>query len=342
MSATVVLVTGVAGDFGQALVKALRFGEGAPVVHGCDLEAGSIGAAFVASFHVVPRADDPGYLSALDALCRSLEAAAVIPGSEAEIFRLSRLGSPPRLPGGAPVVCQEGAWIDTYGDKLRCMQALAGRVELAPFADGADRPAVDALVAEAAFPLVVKERWSSGSRSLRVAADRAALETHLAEAKEPLVQAFIDDEDGEFSLGIFATPARVDAIAFRRRLGPSIGCTWYAEWSDDAAVLAYGVAVARASGARGSVNVQVRKGRAGVRLLEINPRFSSLAAARSACGFPDVRWALDAALGRPLLAVPPPQRSLRFQRYFAELIDVGSGFERVPAWDPRLPRRPAP
>jgi len=327
-----VLVTGVGGDLGQAIVKALRLSDRDIICYGCDIATPSVGSAFVESFHRVPRADDERYLDVLRQLCQDLGVQAIIPGSEPETHRISRSGNPPKLSPGVIAVCQNAEWISTYGDKLVCMAALADQIDLVPFADGTDEHAVEDLVQRTGFPLVVKERRSSGGKNFGIAHDIDSLVAMLAESTLPLVQAYIDDSEGEFSVGVFVAGEFFQAIAFSRTLGPG-GCSWFAETSEDAEVLDYALQITAASQVRGSVNIQVRKGADGVRLLEINPRFSSLAAARAACGFKDVEWALDMALGHFAIDGPQPIKQMRFYRFLGELVDFGSGLGRIPEWD---------
>ena len=329
-----VLVTAVGGDVGQASVKALRLSAEPIECHGCDGDSTGSGSAFVDSFHAVPYPNDATYVEALDRLCCSLAVHVVVPCSDAEIHSLSRLGSPPRLPSGVPVVCQEADWIDKYGDKLTCMKVLSGEVRLAPFSDGNDLQAVRKLVDEVGFPVVIKSRCSRGSRSLRLANDDAELDAALAVTSLPLVQAFIDASEGEFSVGVFVCEHFSAAIAFKRDLGP-VGLSWFAETSTDQSVLDYTMRIARVSGLRGSANIQVRKSSKGVSLLEINPRFSSLAAARAVCGFRDVEWSVESALGRSHNRLTGHFRHIRFRRFFHELVDFGEGYKAVSEWAPK-------
>lgn len=330
-----VLVTAVGGDLGQALVKALRLCRQPVEVHGCDADRDSVGAAFVDSYHCVPFASATAdYIQTLDHLCRSQEIQIVVPGSEAEIYVLSRLGSSPSLPCGAHVICHGGPWIDTYGDKLDCMRALDGKIELPFFAAGDDEETVNRLVARTGFPVVVKSRRSSGSRTIRIARDREELLRALGEVPSPLAQEYLAPAGNEFSAGVFICDQFESAIAFKRDLGPS-GCSWFAQVSSDSAVLEYVRNVAHATGLRGSANIQVVKTPSGVRLLEVNPRFSSLVAARAICGFRDLEWSIQLSLG---LKIDPPSgnyKSIRFRRFFHELIDFGDGYTAVPEWQPR-------
>jgi carbamoyl-phosphate synthase large subunit len=332
------LVTGVQGDFGQGFVKALRLSRATAEIHGCDVSGSGVGATFVDSFAIVPpAASGEHYVHRLDRLCSQLGIDAVVPGSPPEIDALCRLASPPALPSGVPVVCLDATYRDVFDDKLLCYRALEGRVELAPFADGENPEAVRVLVARHGFPLIVKRRRGQGGLSFQVVDRMEALAAAIVATPGPVVQGFIDEEQGEYSIGLFAANGRETAIAFRRRLART-GSSWSAETVDDPEVLAYSRAIARASGLRGSANVQVRKSSKGVRLLEVNARFSSLAPARASAGFRDVEWSVDLALGRPLQLPEEPYRPLRFQRFIHEMVDTGSGFACVPEWTPGVRR----
>jgi carbamoyl-phosphate synthase large subunit len=330
-----VLVTAVGGDLGQALVKALRLGQQQLEIHGCDLEEFSVGAVFVDSYHSVPPATNTAdYLKSLDSLCKSLQIKAVVPGCEPEIALLSRLGSPPKLPCGAAVVCQDSKWLELYGDKLYCRKALEGVIKLAPYADGTNHRAVKELVGQTGFPVVVKSRQSSGSRSLGVAENEQQLQAYLSEISLPLVEKYIDASGGEFSAGLFFCEKFKTAIVFKRELGPG-GCSWFAENSDDQEVIQYVYRIGHATCLRGSANIQVRKSKEGCRLLEINPRFSSLVAARAICGFRDVEWSISMALGLGIREPMGDYGHIRFRRFIHELVDFGQGFQAIPEWSPR-------
>lgn len=332
-----VLVTGIGGDLGQALVKALRIGKNSISCHGCDIDPKGIGSAFVESFHEVPAASDPAYVGTLSNLCDKLTVDAVILSTEPEIQVLCQMGSPPALPGGTPIVCQEADFIRTYGDKLACMQALWGKVDLAPFADGDDSAAVTGLVQEAGFPLVIKGRHSWGSHARHIVNNDSELHTALAATPLPMVQAFLDATNGEFSAGVFSHEGFTSSIVFKRELGSS-GNSWFAETSQDESVAEYVTEIARVSALRGGANIQVRKTDAGVRLLEINPRFSSLVAARAACGFRDAEWSLEMALGRAISLPSGDYKHVRFRRYFHELMDFGDGYRALQDWFPNSVR----
>ena len=328
-----VLITGIGGDLGQALVKALKLSVHQISCYGCDINPNSIGSAFCKSFHIVPIASDPNYQDALSELCVRLAIDAVIPSTEQEIQVLCRTGKPPRLPSGTPVVCLDADFIETYGDKLACMQALQDKIDLVPFADGEDPEAVAELVEKSGFPLVIKGRHSWGSHQRLIANNNTELRNALSAIPLGLVQAFIDDTNGEYSAGVYSNQEFSSALVFRREMGPT-GNSWFAETSNDESVIKYVTEIARTIALEGSVNIQVRKNAEGVKLLEINTRFSSLVAARAASGFRDAEWSLEIALGLGLSIPKHAYKTIRFHRYFHELIDFGNGYHALQEWYP--------
>ena len=324
------LITAVNGTLGQALVKALRLQPEKYFLAGCDATDG-IGRNFVDRFFSVPMATDAGYLAALEEICREQAISAVVPASEAEMGVLSPVRA---IASALPVVCQPAKWIETFGDKLNCMNALSSKLPLPRFADAQDESAVQALAERCGFPLVHKPRHGSGSRNLRHIRSYDELRAHLKDETPSIVQEYICDRGGEFSAGLFANESATSVIIFHRRLD-GIGCSWFAETVEDNEIQQQCLQFAQVSKLRGAANLQFRKNERGVFLLEVNARFSSLAAARALAGFADVEWSVRQALGMPLPTPPASFRRVRFQRFFGELADTGDGYKPVPGWQPQ-------
>jgi carbamoyl-phosphate synthase large subunit len=333
LTAARLLVTAIDGDLGQSTVKALRLGGPRFTILGCDVGDAPSGEAFVDGYRPVPRADDPRYLDTLAALCVEMSIDAVLPSSEAEIQALSRgeLTAAAVVGPGAEV-------LGRLGDKLDAMRSVSDSVPLAPYCDGTDAAAVDRLVAEAGFPLVVKPRRSSGSRNVVVVDSDDELRAMCRAVDYPLVQGYIPDTDGEYSIGVYRGQQIEAAIVLRRWLRPPLGLSWEAETVDMPEVVDYALRIARAVDATGAINVQVRISDGQPLLLEVNPRLSSLVAARAAAGFEDARWWVHDTLGIPTGRVPATWRPVRFARIFHELLDTGSGWSAPPEWAPRAER----
>lgn len=143
------------------------------------------------------------------------------------------------------------------------------------------------------YPLIVKPRNSSGSKSLFLCNNLEEVKSSLVFVKNPIIQEFIPDQDGEYTVGVFAEKGnKIRTIAFRRRLSPGGGTSW-CETYYDSKLVGICEAIARAVDLDGSINVQLRKHEGEYYIFEINPRFSSTVHIRSKLGFNDVLWSLE-------------------------------------------------
>lgn len=326
-----ILVTAAGGDVGQAIIKAIRMSDLSANVDGADANTESLARAFVDQFHTLPKASlSRDYIFALSALVDQYGYNVVIPASEVEIDALSGTGSVGM--NDLPLLVQPATWIRTYADKYLCMKALSDTVPLVNFADGRDDDQIRRITNNGGFPCVVKRRRGFGSKSVALAHNHDDLVRLVREMEPAMVMQYISDEHGEYSVGVFRDHDRCEVLPFRRTLGP-VGCTWYGLVDLDQAVMVYARRIAIASDLRGAANIQMRKNRDGVFLLEINPRLSSLAAARAAAGFNDTTWWIKSFLGISH-AFPDGYTEVRFQRYFSEMVDVGGGWITPASWKP--------
>lgn len=331
-----VLVTGIGGDVGQATVKALKMSKLHVLIDGADCTNQGAAIGFVEQFHMLPRASEcDNYVDSLCNLVRIQRYDAVIPTTEPEIAVLSNQFS--RLEGLVPLLMQDPKWISIYGDKLVCLQTLSQNLAMPMFADPSDDKAMERLCNQGHFPLVVKKRRGAGSKNVAYAQSKDEALYLSNELSPAVVMEYLSDDKGEFSVGVYRDEQSCCVLTMLRELGPG-GCSWRGRVVDDQDVAIYAESIARASGLRGVANIQVRKSSRGVFLLEINPRISSLAAARAATGFNDVEWWLCDLLKRPKV-VPSTFSKLSFERYLTEVIDFGAGWEAPAEWSPYFPRR---
>lgn len=326
-----VLITGAEGDVGQAAIKSLRLACPHWWIAGVDCQPPLIARLFVDASCQVPRATSPDYPDQIVKLCRTWRIDVVLPVHETEI---AVLGAAPW--DGPHLACHRAEVFQVCADKLRCYQLLQDHIPLAPFADGSDSAALASLASNPRmrWPAIRKPRLASGSMGHeRINRDEM---TNLTPRPGTVIQSHIDDLGGEFSVGIWKDPHGVRLLAFRRTLGPGIGCTWRAEVSNCAEVLDYAQRAACAVPAQGAFNLQMRLASTGPALLELNMRPSSLAAARAAAGFPDVAWFVLQTMGLPL-PESGPIRPLSFSRFFHETIDWGYGPVLPAAWQQHTP-----
>ncbi|HEX8907769.1 MAG TPA: ATP-grasp domain-containing protein, partial [Anaeromyxobacteraceae bacterium] len=131
-------------------------------------------------------------------------------------------------------------------------------------------------------------------------------------------QEYLLPDDEEYTVGVYRSPRSgyLGQIAFRRSL--AAGLTYKAEVVFDQEIAAACRRVVEAFELFGPVNLQLRKTEAGVRVFEINLRFSSSAVMRAHFGFNEAELCLrDLVLGEPL-EVPAVRRGWAL-RYWDEV-----------------------
>lgn len=330
-----VLLTALGGDLAQSVLKALRYSQLPIHFLGADCAKNTSASLFADEIHVLPSATAPNYINELRALIEKKRIDLVIPCNEAEIFCIADFIDKHSEFFPCPVLTQPFAAIEVHRDKLKSYTSLSSFVQVPPFADVSQPNNLKNFIDEFGLPCVIKGRFSSGSKQICVARNEEEALSMAQQLPNPVAQAYLDDSGGEFSVGIYIRGKECRGIVFRRTLGP-VGASWFAQTApEEEDVLACAIAIAKASGLQGSFNLQLRKGSSGIGLLEINPRFSSLVAARAAAGFCDAAWAVQDALGIAS-HLPTEFKNVRFQRFFQEAIDFGDGYACIKAWQPKL------
>jgi carbamoyl-phosphate synthase large subunit len=299
-----VLVTGVGAPPGVSILKAFRRSGLQPRIVGTDADALSVGLFRADAAYTLPRVaqNEGGYLRRLEQIALRESARLVCPGSEIELVRLALHREAIERRTGARVVANAPAVLAELMDKWRLAGALRARDLPAPdTALGSDPEATGALLSHHGFPVIVKPRHGSGSRHLHVVRDAETLGLVLRLVPEPVVQEYLHPDDEEYSVGVYRSPrlGYVGQIAFRRTL--SAGLTYRAEVVHDPEIETICRRLVDAFELWGPINVQLRKTADGVRIFEVNPRFSSSAVMRAGFGFNEAELCLrDLVLGEAI------------------------------------------
>jgi carbamoyl-phosphate synthase large subunit len=335
-----VLVTAVGSDVGLSLVKALRLCARVNQIVGCDSEADDFGSAFVDSYFQAPPVSlEREYLAVLSEACIDFGIHAVFPGSEAEL-RFFASSSAQYTNLNLPVrVIPSPRLVPVFMDKLQTMQLLESTgVDLLGYCNPAVKRELQLFLDRYSFPIVVKARCSHGAKEVWVARSKLEMNELLGRRCDLLCQEHIDISQ-EYSVGVFRHGDRLHLIVLTRLMEKFGSATSYAEVSMEEDVVKYARNIAEATGLSGAFNLQIGRNNQGrLGLLEVNPRFSALVAARSMAGFKDAEWALFASLGEAPLINETSFRHLRYRRFLDELIDTGKGYHAISQW---LPKRVA-
>ena len=294
-----ILVTAVGGDIGQAVVRCLRDGEPHRIL-GCDTDACAGGRALVDEFHVAPPAESgEAYGTFIRRLIRG-GVDRIFPISDPEIRHFSDHREDFK---GTTVFINNRFIVDTFSDKLETGRFLA--------AGGLDVPRTwlpSRYQRGLPFPFLFKARHGQGGQGLRVIGNQGEFDLYRGSIDDEgyIIQEIVGTACGEYTVGVFSDGEEIRSIAFLRELaGPWGGYSRKVVLVHDQGITDLATTVAKLTGLRGAINLQLRKvGQRNV-ILEINPRLSSTVRFRHLLWFRDVWWWMDLAEGRKLAAYTP-------------------------------------
>jgi carbamoyl-phosphate synthase large subunit len=203
---------------------------------------------------------------------------------------------------GAKVIINEPDLVDAFLDKWATVHLLAAHDLPVPESAPADDPQrLDGFRERHGYPFILKGRRGSGSQHVHVVKDGDTLELLLRTVPQPMVQEYLWPDDEEYTIGVYRSQRSgyVGQIVFRRTL--AAGLTYKAEVVRDDEIERVCRAVVDEFDLWGPVNIQLRKTESGVRIFEINLRFSSSAVMRAHFGFNEPEMCLrDHVLGEQL------------------------------------------
>jgi carbamoyl-phosphate synthase large subunit len=350
-----VLVTAIGGvGYGEQILKALRLAGGYTII-GADIDPYCANFAHVDRAVTLPPARDPSYLDALLGVCDGLGVDAVLPGCEPELRILSTERERLLQRGLFLPICAKRV-IDLCMDKRSTATFLDehgfGRPWWTTVRAG-EIPDVDA------FPVVIKPAvGGGGSADCFLAQTPRELELVLEllgeRGSDMIVQEYVAGPDSEYTVGVLhdMDGRLLNSIAVRRefisplnvrlRVPNRTGRTSLGETLLVSSGFSQGVVgrfpdvtepcetLAAALGVQGAVNIQCRVDEAGMKVFEINPRFSGTTSLRAMVGYnePDVLLRHH-LLGEPV-GVRFPYRDGRIHR---SLLESFVPTDPAPSWE---------
>lgn len=317
------LITGAGGPSGYSLLLGLA--ERDLELAAADIDPNAAGLYLVAEDDraILPRGEDPRFVEQLLELCRRQGVAVLVPTVDSELLPIAQRKDEFEEAGVA-LVLASAATLETCLDKWRLQEACEGsvRVPRCVVADEGFDPS------QIELPAFVKPRTGSGSRGIRLIADRDELE-RLPRDGTMLVQENLPG--AEFSLDVLAnSEGEVLAVVPRERLKVDSGIAVTARTVRDEALERFGRTVAERIGLTGVANVQAKEAASGEpALLEVNPRFPGTMPVTVASGV-DMPWLCVAeALGEPMPPGPLSFEPTAMVRYMREKYLDYSEIERM-------------
>ena len=293
MNKHTILVTAICGDIGCSAVRSLH-AAGHRII-GCDMNRYSPVEQLVEkSYEVPPASEMNNYIESVESIISEQSVEFLLPISEPEIKVINQKRSDIESKG-IRLLINNSFIVDNFLDKLKTAEYLQSigiktpRTMLLKSYDGS-----------LGFPLIIKHRIGSGSKTLWVVNDLQDLE--YVRSKDEgflIVQEHIGSASEEYTTGVFSDGKDISVITFRRMLGFG-GLTKEAILVDEPFLENLSETIAQATNLVGSINIQCRRcqNRDIFIPFEVNPRLSSTLLFRKAFGFDDAAWWVNALLGR--------------------------------------------
>ena len=297
-----VMIAGIGGaSLGTEICKALRLA-GNYHVYGCDVSPTAYGL-YEPAFDETFRVDRGNYVPSVIAACREAGADWLIPGGEQPTALLSA-ASTELAQAGIRLLANDAGIIAAFSDKRRTFELLAE----AGFSIPRTTPiASEQDIERIGLPCIVKPATGSGGSAsvfFAISANEAMIYAEFIRrsGSAPIAQEYVDDKEGEFTIGVLSLPdGRVaGSVALRRVLDAKLSVayrgrgglvsTGYSQGhiGDYPDLCAQAERIAQIIGSRGPINVQARVRDGALLPFEINPRFSASTYLRALAGFNEI------------------------------------------------------
>jgi carbamoyl-phosphate synthase large subunit len=329
---TKVMIAGIGGaslgtEIGKCLLLAKKY-----EVFGCDISSTAYGLYnkdFTETYHI--NRDD--YLAEVLKLCHQTGAQWLIPGGEQPNALLSAAAEP-LAREGVRVVTNDTAIVGLFSDKQATFNKLAACG--IPIPKTAEFNNVNDLQ-YVGLPCIVKPATGSGGSAsvfFAVTTDEVLVYAEFIRrnGSVPIVQEYVGDDEGEFTIGVLSLPDGrvVGSIALRRVLDAKLSVAYrgrggvvssgYSQGYIDAFpdLCQQAERIANVIQSRGPINIQGRV-RNGVLIpFEINPRFSASTYLRALAGFNEI----DMLLGYLINSELPSPQSIKPGWYLRSLTET--------------------
>ena len=326
---TRVLITGAGAVLGQGMFRALRRSSLEATIAVADPSPLSAGLYWGDEAYLVPMATDPAFLGRFADILDRARPDIVLVGTDVELPVLAEHRAALEASCCTRILVSDPRVVAIADDKYRTFEFFRDAGLDPPLSALPEEPgAVEKLVAETGFPLVVKPRVGARSVGVSVVHDDAALEAALSGKDGLVVQECVGAEDREYTSSalVFDGEARA-SIVMRRDLRD--GNTYRAFAEDypelNAAVKRFGETLRPF----GPANFQFRvDSRGKPRVFEINARFSGATPLRALVGFNEVEMCIRKILfGEEI--VQPEIEPATLLRHWSETLVRPPDFERI-------------
>lgn len=327
-----VLIAGIGGaSLGTEIQKSLSLA-GNYEIFGCDISKNAYGL-YEPLFSNTWLVDENQYVDSVLELSVNSQIQFVIPGGEKPMEILSRQASLFKeknihVIGNSPEV------ILSNSDKIKSFNELANKGVKVPRTKQINEPTDIEFVG---FPCIIKpSTGTGGSASVFFATnlDEAIVYSDFIRrsGSQPLAQEYIDDSEGEFTIGVLSSPSKevIGSVAMRRVFDAKLSVSYrgrgglissgYSQGyiGEFTEICLQAERIALLIESVGPINIQGRLKNGVLLPFEVNPRFSASTYLRAMAGFNEVDVLIKYILGREV----PPRAKLRHGLYLRSLSEI--------------------
>lgn len=277
-----VLVTGAGAGVGQSILKALAASKVNTRVIAADMSPMAAGLYRANAAVLIPGAEDPGYVAALEKICMDEHVELLLIGTDTELHVLAPVRAAFEEKTGTKIIVSDPETIAIADDKWETTEFL--RTHDFPHVRSALADTVDAFLKQESFPLIVKPRIGARSIGFAVVKDEAALRGALKERSDLIIQEYLSAEEEEYTCGAFFWEGECYGVIPMKRWLRN-GDTYKAMSMHLPDLEQFIERVGKALSITGPCNFQLRRAGDEWKIFEINCRFSGTTGAASALGF---------------------------------------------------------
>lgn len=313
-----VMIAGIGGaSLGTEIAKCLRLPK-RYYVNGCDISETAYGL-YSSDFDQTFRIEKQNYIENVINACKKSNSRWLIPGGE-QPLRLLSSSVDLLSDNGIHLVSNDFRVVNIFSEKQKTFERLKELGFRIPRTEPAEN---ENALSSVGFPCVIKPSIDSGgSVFVFLAQDINEAEVYIhylrANGYQPLVQEYIDCQEGEFTIGVLSFPDKTiyGSIALRRSLdaklslmhrGPAgIISSGYSQGyiGSFPKIQETAEAIAKAISSCGPINIQGRVRDGELYPFEINPRFSASTYLRALAGFNEIDILLRYLISGEILEKP--------------------------------------
>lgn len=332
-----VLITGIAGaSLGTEILKSLIAADRYEI-YGCDISKFAYGI-YQKEFKKTFIVDVNNYINSILDICSKEKIDFIVPGGEETTLLIAR-NSDMLKKEGIKLGINSPELIEKFSDKEEYFNLLSKLNISIPLTkkitDICDMKQLDYFK----FPCIIKPaRDSGGSNFIFLADNRGDAELYILylhdNGKIPLVQEYIPEQEGEFTIGILSLPNEqiVKSIVLKRMFNSKLSVSFRSEKGIISSGYTQGMIdyfpeirteaenIARCIHSKGPINIQGRLKNGKLVPFEINARFSASTYFRTMAGFNEIDIFLQ-YLSTGALDIPKIRPGYYFRSFSEIFID---------------------